>query len=342
MSRVLLSLAAVCMLARIAPAEDRVRLAIERAVPLLERAAAGSADQRECFTCHNQGLPILALSEARRKGVPIDEANYQRQLDHTFAHLERNRDRFAEGVGTGGKADTAGYALWALAEGDRAADATTAAVAEFLLLWQSSDEHWSCTSHRPPSEASDFTTTYLALRGLAAYGTDAQRERIAARSRSAGDWLIGAQPADNEDRVFRLWALQLAAADAPAVASAARDLAGRQQDDGGWSQLEGLESDAYATGTALVALQRTGSLQASDEVYQRGVEFLLDAQQEDGSWYVASRSKPFQTYYESGFPHGKDQFISAAASAWATLALLVALPAVDPAPGEDKPSREAR
>jgi hypothetical protein len=57
------------------------------------------------------------------------------------------------------------------------------------------------------------------------------------------------------------------------------------------------------------------------------VDFLLKTQREDGSWLVRSRSKPFQTYFESGFPHGKDQFISMAATGWATAALSLALPA---------------
>ena len=65
-------------------------------------------------------------------------------------------------------------------------------------------------------------------------------------------------------------------------------------------------------------------MRPANDVYQRGLKFLLASQLEDGSWHVRSRSKPFQTYYESGFPHGKDQFISMAASSWATLALLFA------------------
>jgi len=52
---------------------------------------------------------------------------------------------------------------------------------------------------------------------------------------------------------------------------------------------------------------------------------LLRTQKADGSWMIKSRSKPFQPYYESGFPHGKDQFISVAASGWATAALAAAL-----------------
>jgi hypothetical protein len=71
---------------------------------------------------------------------------------------------------------------------------------------------------------------------------------------------------------------------------------------------------------------RTVGVPAADAGYRRGVSYLLKTQLPDGSWYVKSRSKPFQPYYESGFPHGKDQFISIAASSWATAALALALP----------------
>jgi hypothetical protein len=43
---------------------------------------------------------------------------------------------------------------------------------------------------------------------------------------------------------------------------------------------------------------------------------------EDGSWLVRTRSPSFQPYFDSDFPHGYDQFISAAASNWAVMALL--------------------
>jgi hypothetical protein len=307
--------------------DEQIRTVIEQSLPLLERAAAGSADQRECFTCHNQALPILALSQARRHGFEVDADNYRRQLEHTFAHLDRSRQQFLDGKGTGGKADTAGYALWALSAGAWPSDETTSAVAEYLLLWQADETHWSCTSDRPPSEASDFTTTCLGIRGLQAYGTDAQQERIAARIHSARDWLIATSPEDNEDQVFRLWGLKLAGADEAILDSAVTELLSRQREDGGWAQADGADSDAYATATALVALQQTGSLQADAEPYRRGVAYLVRTHLDDGSWHVVSRSDPFQSYYESGFPHGEDQFISTAASAWAVLALLATQPA---------------
>ena len=99
-------------------------------------------------------------------------------------------------------------------------------------------------------------------------------------------------------------------------------LMAEQRSDGGWAQLPTLTSDAYATGQALVALKTTGALKAGDAAYRRGVQFLLKTQMEDGSWYVRSRSIPFQPYFESDFPYGADQFISAAATNWASMALV--------------------
>jgi squalene cyclase len=129
---------------------------------------------------------------------------------------------------------------------------------------------------------------------------------------------------DTEDRVFRLLVLKEAEAPAADIETAAKELASTQREGGGFSQLDDMEPDSYATGTALVALHQAGGMPASDPVYQRGLKFLLKTQLEDGSWHVKSRSKPFQAYFESGFPHGKDQFISCAASGWATTALALA------------------
>lgn len=72
----------------------------------------------------------------------------------------------------------------------------------------------------------------------------------------------------------------------------------------------------------MVALRESGGLPATDPAYQRGLHWLLQSRQPDGSWHVVSRSKPFQKYFESGFPHGNDQFLSCAATAWAVMALL--------------------
>ena len=170
-------------------------------------------------------------------------------------------------------------------------------------------------------------TTALAIRGLLKYGLPEHKERIAKRVESARAWLVKTRARDNEDRVFRLMGLKAAGAANDEVRKAARELVDAQRQDGGWGQTDKMSSDAYATGSALVVLHLTGVMASDNPTYKRGLAFLLRTQIADGSWLVKTRSRPFQKYFESGFPHGKDQFISIAATGWATTALALASPA---------------
>ncbi len=310
---------------------DAIRAAVAKSLPLLERSAKTSMTERpECFTCHNQGLPIVVLAAARKRGLAIDEDGLKAQLRFTADFLVKNREKYREGRGQAGQTFMAGYALWALEQGDWPADDVTEAVAEYFLKFQADDDHWKCHTHRPPSEASHFTANFLGLQALRAFSTADQRERAAVRREQVRDWLIKTKPVDNEDRVFRLRGLRAADAAAEVLKTATQELLDTQQPDGGWAQTADLASDAYAAGTALAALHQAGGLAVDDEKSRRGRTFLLHSQQEDGSWHVRSRSEPFQTYYESGYPHGEDQYISITAGCWATLALLQALPEVPP------------
>lgn len=308
------------------PTTEKIRAAISNALPPLNDAARVSAEQRKCFTCHSQGLPVLVMIRARDKGFDIDAENLQRQVNHTATHLKRGKSNYLAGIGQGGKTDTAGSALWALEAADYPRDDITDAVVEFFLKRNADTPYWSSQSKRPPSEGSPFTSTFLALRGLEAYEFEEKREAIDQRRQAALDWLIKTKPKDNEDRVFRLRALSLTTPESDEVQQAANDLQNHQNDDGSWSQLADSEhGDAYATGSAIDALHASGQIKAEDERYRRGVGFLVNTQKDDGSWHVKSRSRPIQEPYDAGFPHGDDQFISASATAWATLALLNAL-----------------
>lgn len=324
-----------------APPEGDVRRAVTKALSLIQNSAAEYAKHRQCFSCHHQAVPVLALATARARGFAVAGEVIQHQVAHTEKFLAGNRAGYQKGQGQGGQVDTAGYALWALEAGGWKPDDTTAAVAEYLLLRNKNSDHWNATSRRPPSEASDFTTTYLAVRGLKSFGTPAQGERIATRLSESLSWLRDHPGRDTEDRVFRLWALKLAGAEASDIRAARAGLEKTQRPDGGWGQTDELGSDAYATGSALVALNQSGCISADTPAYRRGLRFLLQTQLTDGSWLVKSRSKPFQVYFETGFPHGTDQFISMSATSWATAALALALP-VAPALRENAPGTPDR
>jgi hypothetical protein len=341
------------------PSSKELRAAVAKALPLIQKGGSGHMENRTCFACHNQAVPVLAMTTARSRGFAVSEEEIPQHLQFIADFLDQNRDNYLKGRGQGGQVDTAGYALWTLEMGGRKPDPITDAVAEYLLqrgesskqtsavgaaagpagLYHKDRDHWRSTSNRPPSEVSPFTTTYLAVRGLQTFGTPKQKARIAERLQVVRGWLAKSPARDTEDRVFRLWALKRVGAEDKQVQAAAQELIGSQRPDGGWAQLDTMKPDAYATGTALVALHQAAGLPTNDAVYRRGMLFLLTAQLGDGSWHVRSRSKPFQTYFESGFPHGKDQFISLAASSWATTALALGLPAVERSAGSGRAGR---
>ncbi len=316
------------------PREQQIRAAIAKSLPLLVAGARGAlAHSRQCFMCHNQALPAMALVAARSRGFPVDDELLHEQSRHIARFLDRNRDRYREGKGQGGQVDMAGYALWALELDHWKPDETTSAVTTYLLQYHSDRDHWDSISDRPPSEKSPFTATYVALRGLSAYGTTDQRVAIEERQQKVRDWLVKTPAVDTEDRVFRLWALQAVNASEDDVAQAASALLATQSAEGAWAQSSDREVDAYATGSALVALHETGRLKVTDDAWNRGIDWLMQAQKEDGSWHVVTHAKPIQSYFESGYPHGEDQFISIAAAGWATTALALSLPpSVPPAP----------
>ncbi|HZW33646.1 MAG TPA: hypothetical protein VFF52_23195 [Isosphaeraceae bacterium] len=341
-----------------APRAEAIRAAVNRALPLLVKASVGEYPRhRDCFSCHNQAVPAVALDLARRHGFAVEAETLRAIAEHTESDLNTAIADYHRGKGQPGGVIRAGYALWALEAAGWPPDETTAAVAHYLAVAPGRGDHWGGQGNRPPSEASDFTATALALRGLRAFesaeavahtdparGQPALGRDPAARRARALEWLRQTRPRETEERVFRLWGLKLAEADPQDRDAAVADLLRTQRPDGGWSQLDGpgpagtpgasagrvpasaLASDAYATGSALVALHLAGGVATDRPAYRRGLGFLIKAQRDDGSWFVKSRSRPFQTYFESGFPHGPNQFISAAASGWAVAALAMACP----------------
>jgi hypothetical protein len=138
-------------------------------------------------------------------------------------------------------------------------------------------------------------------------------------------WLEAAMPNTTEDHAFKVLGLLWGGASDRAVQTAARALLPLQRSDGGWGQTPSLASDAYATGQALVALREARVIAPTNHAYQRGIQFLLNSQLEDGSWHVRTRAQAIQPYFDSDFPHGPDQFISAAATNWAAMALTAAV-----------------
>jgi N-acyl-D-amino-acid deacylase len=295
------------------------RAAIARSMPLLQRSSITFYEKGGCVSCHHNLLGLVTAQTLRRQGLSLDEKIAASELRVLAEDMATTRDQALQGIVVpGGLFTTTGYILMSLAAGGHPADAATDALVRLLRRGQFPDGRW-VSPVRPPSEASVFTATAVSLRGIQLYGNSrsaADRAAIA----TATAWLRKAKPENTEDATFRLLGLNWAHAPATERRAAVDALLASQKSDGGWAQLDYRASDAYATGQVLVALHDAG-VSAQSPAYQRGVRYLLDTQLADGSWHVPTLTLPTQIYFESGFPHGVHQFISAAGTQWATQAL---------------------
>lgn len=320
--------------------EDRptARAAVLRSLPLLQRSAAFWTEQAKCTSCHHQNLMTRTVAVARRQGFALDEGLVRAQdsaiKDDRVRLLRKVKPALTDEASMlRGTADYGrpvfeiAYGLAAVAEGGLSPDDSTEPLASFLSKAQSTDGHWLVGRPRIPLKSSDFTTTACAIRALQAYAPSSEAKATAERVTRAAAWLEKTKPLATEDKAFRLRGLKWAKADQNLIAAAVKLLKQEQNRDGGWGQMPEFNSDAYATGEVLVALRECGDIAASDSAFQRGIRYLLQTQEPDGSWFVHKRAVPFQGYLETGFPHGKFQISSFSGTCWATMALMLTEPA---------------
>jgi N-acyl-D-amino-acid deacylase len=279
------------------------------AIGLVRQSSITYIAQKECFSCHHQALPLWVMARCSPlESIKVIEA----QSAFTLEYFKGLAGKLSQGQGVPGGPYTAGYALLGLAEAEVRPDGTTQALVKYLLETQQKDGSWRILTHRPPLEDSHFTATALAIQGLQNYS-----DTVGGQVEAGANWLRINRPDSTEGHAFRLLGLYWAGKDTD---DAGKALLSLQREEGGWAQLPVMESDAYATGQALVALLESGQLSESCPAFELGKQWLARHQQPDGTWLVQSRSKPIQKYFESGFPHGKDQFISISATCWALLA----------------------
>jgi hypothetical protein len=299
---------------------------VQVATALLERTSAEFFKQSGCVGCHHQPMAIMAASAARSAGVTVDETSAHELVKMIESEMTGGQETLMQRFDPGGLADGEGYFLQALAASRYPASAITDTVARHIAALQHRQGNWHVgDASRSPIQEGDIARTARSLRALQLYGPPALKPEFEKRIGRARDWLRDAKPATNDDRVMQLVGLYWAGAGQDKVRSLGRDLINIQGADYGWSQNPNLASDAFATGESLWALREAGVLKPSDPVYQQGVQYLLNTQEEDGSWHVRSRAPKFQPYFQSGFPYEHDQWISSAATGWAVMALAPAL-----------------
>lgn len=301
------------------PAAASTPQALEKAFGLLETQSANFIRIGGCNSCHAQDLPSAAAALARSRGLKAPASIPQLSDMMNGGTAERTMDFNVIGVAS------IAWQLFDKGMNGIAGDAYTDSVVRYILAMQTAEGNWHAPQgRRPPMNAGEYQAAALAIYALQNYVPKGLKQAAGSAVVRASAWLANAEPTTTQDRSFQVLGLHWAGAGQDRIARAAKTLANSQAASGGWSQLPAMSPDAYATGQALYALLAAAKMPASDAVAAKGLSWLVGTQNADGSWHVPTRSIWFQPYFESGFPYGHDQWISAAGTAWATMALAAA------------------
>ena len=313
---------------------NSTRASLTSSVARLLDVAPSFRDKTMCVSCHHNALPALAAATVKGKGIEINEVQAHKNLDDILTFFQSSAPRMMLGdPAVGGEALTAGYAQMALAASGHPGDSVTATITHWLLARQMPDGSWLGNGiNRPPSEYSTISHTAIAAGGLKSYPLAGRQKQIAESLQRARQWLVNSNAQSAEERGMRLMGLVWSEAPRAAVATAIKEIRDRQEANGGWSQFGRTAPDAYATGLSLYALH-VANVSPGDETYRKGVAFLLGTQYPDGTWFVKTHAFPVQRYFESGFPFGRHQWISAAGTGWASMAIAQTLPDAKPSQG---------
>jgi len=315
------------------PADVAVQQAAERAVAAIQKAQAlwYTTNKQVCASCHHQYQPAIAFRVAREHGITIDEELARADAAKAFTFADVDRAVQYQYIIEPAMDDA--YRLVAAHAAGVPPNLGAAVYARLLISRQNPEGDWDGFHQRPPSSHSRITMAALGLRAVQVYHHPLQKAVADAAIARARTFIESREPRDTEERAYQILGLKWAGGDRPTLQRLARALKAQQRPDGGWASLAGRESDAYSTGQALVALREAGVADI-DPDWQKGIIFLLKTQAADGSWHTPSRLRPpapvSPPYFDAGYSHGRDQFISMAGASWAVMALAYAVPPVRP------------
>jgi squalene-hopene/tetraprenyl-beta-curcumene cyclase len=298
-----------------------VEATLDRGLAFLAKDALAWKDEHKCASCHHAALVVWALREAKLRGHSVDEPVL---AEMTRWVAESGDGKFALARPASAPEAFSPKAVWfalALGADPRPDTVSKEGMKRFLKTVESEQTgngSWATWPEtRPPifgnSDESMTALATLALLPAAAAGDDSAR---AARDRAAR-WLAETKTDDDPQSIaMRLVLWRRLGRPAEEWKPLVRRVKERQNADGGWSQAEGMASDAWATGQALYALAHAG-IEPDEPAIARARAFLIRAQRADGSWPMTSRPvKPGGRGCQSLIP------ITGAGSAWAILGLV--------------------
>ena len=307
-------------------ADKAVQASVVKAFSLLQTTGATFIGKARCASCHHSTMTSMIAATMKRKGISgVDTTAVLRDMAMTgtldFVGNPNLNNQFVSAK------FLAPYVLLGLDAEKHAPDFTTDIAVNYVISQALPDGSFKAEYARVPLECGDIHLTALSIRAIQLYAPQSTLSQAQELMQHTKQWLEKQHTTDQQELSFQLLGMHWCGSNEAVQAGIAKSLIALQNKDGGWSQLPTMASDAYATGQSMYALIESGAADSKSEVFQKGIHFLLNTQDKTGAWLVTTRSNPIQPFVNSNFPpYDDNQFISAAATNWATLALAEALP----------------
>lgn len=305
-----------------------IKKSVTRSILLLEESSYvfTSNTKMKCASCHHNTLTSVVAGLAIKKGIPVVDSFTTSRVESIAGTIMGicNPNLINQLVAVN---FIPPYMLIGLHAEKYQPDFNTDIAVDFIMSQAKPDGRFLTESGRAPLETGEAHLTALAIRAIQLYAAPAKKKKVDEMTARSRQWLEKLNTNNQQELAFQLLGMQWCGSDKNVKMKVASRLKEMQRSDGGWSQLPTMESDAYATGQVLYALYESGMIKPEDKLYQKGLAYLLKTQDNSGAWIVSTRTYAIQPFISSQFPpYDENQFISATASNWATLALLNALP----------------
>lgn len=329
----LVPLVAIFLLARAAAAAEpvEVRAAVEKALASMTGDALDWKSERKCSSCHQVPMCLWTANEAKKRGYTVDDKAVAELMAWVLDPADPGKIYPAQPPKEPPKPEeiTVNQSplmlSFAIAEGSLQDEATRAGYRKMLktvVEQQRPNGSWALYYvWEPFGPTADVITTWVVLSLMSPAAVELVPEAKEARDKALA-WLAATKPGPELQSLAMklLLARRLGRGDAewqPLVAQ----IIGRQNADGGWSQADGMSSDAYATGVVLYVLGESRT-PGDDGPIAKAQAYLVKTQQSGGDWEMASRD---------GGPKNKSASdttpIAYAATAWAVMGLVRTVPA---------------
>lgn len=299
---------------------------LPRAVAFTDGASKEWRKERNCVTCHTNGLYLLTRPAA---GGLDGEYAQTRGLakDYLERYLVKDEEPRGQRGAIEGLVSTSAFLALSDMQTEGELDPITRLGLDYAFGKQDEDGAWTdwLKCNWPPYEVDDHFGVSLMVLTMGRVPEEYRSTPVARKGlKRLRTWLKKNPPENLQQTAMTLWAThgQAGFTTRSKQAKWRSEILAAQRKDGGWS-MEDLsderwirddgspqeaESVAYATALCCAVLLETGS-SASDEALSRGLDWLRANQRESGRWFTRSPRKD-----------GK-HFISHAATNLAVLAL---------------------